>query len=172
MVTAAPAAPPLKGLDAFRQALPQEWEAFPDAKIEIKRIIGGDYLVAVESIWEGTYQKTVPGLVAAKGQAVRLSQMGIYTVKDQKITTLRSYYDPAVLVRQLGVSKAASSPSSTKAASSKSSRATGARTRKKTYPARKSARRYVKPRTVYRRGSARRTTKSVRRPTRYRAKHR
>jgi steroid delta-isomerase-like uncharacterized protein len=159
LVTAAPAAQPLQGLTAFRQALPQEWEAFPDAKIEVKRIIGGDYLVAVESIWEGTYQKTIPGLVAATGQTVRLSQMGIYTVKDQKITTLRSYYDPADLVRQLkGTAKSASAQAPIR---TKRARPTAGRP---AYPARRNVRRYTPARPVYRpRGVARRTRGVMRR---------
>ncbi|MBW3622468.1 MAG: ester cyclase [Armatimonadetes bacterium] len=110
MVTVAPAAPPLRGLQTLRASLPQEWQAFPDAKIEVKRIVGDDRQVAVELVWTGTYRRDLEGLPPADGQTLRLSQMGVYTVRNGRVTSLRSYYNPEDLTRQLAAKRPKSPP--------------------------------------------------------------
>ena len=102
MVTVAPVARrPIRGLEALKDTLPNEWKAFPDAHFEVKRILGRSGLVAAEVIWIGSYGTSLPGLPRARGQKIRLPQIGMYTVKDGLITSLRSYYDPEELASQM-----------------------------------------------------------------------
>ncbi len=101
---------PVKGVEALRTALPQEWRAFPDSHIETRTLIGDGDTVAVESVWMGTYLNSLPGYPPARGQKVRLNQMAVYTLKDDKIIALRSYYNPAELVRQLQKASGLSAP--------------------------------------------------------------
>lgn len=95
----------LRGPDGFRQFM-QGWEtAFPDSKVDVKNIFASEDFVVVEFTGKGTHKGvlwTPDGELPATGKPLNLNFCDIHTVKDGKITRMKSYYDLATILHQIG----------------------------------------------------------------------
>lgn len=82
------------GRQAYAEYLKKLMAVFPDARLNIKHLIGEGEIVAAE--WEFTG--------SAKGKSIVFDAMTITTVEDGKITSMHEYFDPAEARAQLGPS--------------------------------------------------------------------
>lgn len=81
-------------------------EAFPDGRVSIDRVIASGDCVCVEVTGRGTHTGTLRfpgGEIAPTGLSVTLHRCDVYEFRDGKIRSLRSYFDSASLLQQLGV---------------------------------------------------------------------
>ncbi len=85
------------GMARFHTAL---FTAFPDVHYTIERGVGEGALAFVECTVTGTHQDVFGG-VPTTGRAVRTAVAFSVDVADGKITTWRSYFDPAAMMRQI-----------------------------------------------------------------------
>ena len=101
-----PANTTLHGRPGYRE-FAQAWAtAFPDGRVEIKRITASDDGVAVEFVGRGT--NTGPlfgpeGPIPPTGRKGELQLCDVLEIKDGSVRRVRSYYDSATLMRQLGL---------------------------------------------------------------------
>jgi predicted ester cyclase len=82
------------------------WEAFPDLRIEISRVLAEGSAVAAEGRLLGTHTgvlRTPAGDVAPTGRHVDVRWMSGYEVRDDLLVSERLYFDQAELLGQLGL---------------------------------------------------------------------
>jgi steroid delta-isomerase-like uncharacterized protein len=95
-----------RGLEGFREVL-QNWNtAFPDAKTPISNLIVAEDAAADEFDYQGTQTGplAVPGSpIPATGRRVDFRVCHAMQIRDGKFTAIRTYFDSATLLRQLGV---------------------------------------------------------------------
>lgn len=81
-------------------------DGFPDGRVRIDNVIAtGDHVV-VELTGTGTQTGTLAapgGDIPATGRSVTLELCDVHTIEGGKIKSLRSYFDSASLLTQLGV---------------------------------------------------------------------
>jgi len=80
--------------------------AFPDGRVTIDRVIASGDHVCVEYTGRGTHRGTLRspgGDIAPTGRSVTLHLCDVLEFRDGKIRSLRSYFDSASLLQQLGV---------------------------------------------------------------------
>ena len=81
-------------------------DGFPDGNVTIDRTIASGDTVVVEFTGTGRHTGTLRapgGDVPATGQSVTLQLCDVQDIRDGKIRRLRSYFDAASLLQQLGV---------------------------------------------------------------------
>jgi len=82
-------------------------DAFADMHHEIVRTVAENDVVAVEMYFVGTHSAPLMspsgGAIPATGREVRVPLAHVLTVRDGRIATYNGYFDPAELLRQLGV---------------------------------------------------------------------
>jgi steroid delta-isomerase-like uncharacterized protein len=85
----------------------QNWtNGFPDGRVEIRRVIASDRDVVTEFVGRGTHTATLRtpgGELKATGRAAELPVCDVIELKDGKVQRLRTYFDAATLMRQLGL---------------------------------------------------------------------
>ncbi len=85
----------------------QNWvNAFPDAKCEISRVIASGNTAVVEFRGKGTHKGTLEGpdgKIKATGKQVDFQICEVYEFKNDKVHRVRTYFDTATLMRQLGL---------------------------------------------------------------------
>ena len=87
-------------------ALAQMWAAaFPDAKLNIKKIHTAGDTAIVEFIAVGTHQGDLMG-IAPTGRKVEMPICNVIETRDGKIHAEREYFDMAHMMQQLGVAPA------------------------------------------------------------------
>lgn len=95
-----------KGLKEYLQ-FQQAWAtAFPDARVEILRVIASEDSAAVEFVGRGTHNgvlKTPAGDIAATGKKVEIYFCDVFEFRNGKIAAGRTYFDAATMLRQLGL---------------------------------------------------------------------
>lgn len=105
-ITGVPTGMTLKGPDGFRQYI-QGWaSAFPDSQIEVMNVIVGEEGAVVEFRGRGTHTGPLmapTGEIPATGKSVDIPFCDVLQMKDGKITSLRSYFDIATMMGQLGL---------------------------------------------------------------------
>jgi len=82
------------------------WDAFPDGRLEISRLLGEGSIVAAEGKFMGTHtgvMRTPAGDVAATGRNVDLRWMSSYEVRGDELASEHLYFDQAALLGQLGL---------------------------------------------------------------------
>lgn len=99
-----------EGADGAR-AFARMWaDAFPDGRIAIDNVIeAGDHVV-VEFTGTGTQTGTLAsqaGDIPATGRSVTLKFCDVFDFREGKIASVRTYFDSAALLTQLGVMPAA-----------------------------------------------------------------
>jgi steroid delta-isomerase-like uncharacterized protein len=95
-----------RGRDGYRQFM-QGWvNAFPDAQVEVRRVTAGEDGAAVEFVGRGTHTgplTTPGGTIPATGRRGELALCEVLEIEQGQVRRVRSYFDSATLLRQLGV---------------------------------------------------------------------
>jgi predicted ester cyclase len=82
------------------------WEAFPDAQVQVTRLIGEGSLLAGEGKFTGTHDgimRTPDGEIPPTGRRVEFRWMAMYEVRGDQFAAEHLYFDQAELMAQLGV---------------------------------------------------------------------
>ena len=95
-----------EGPDGARQ-FSQMWaDAFPDGRITIDNVLDAGERVAVEWTGTGTHTGTLTssaGAIPATGRSATVQFCDVFEFRNGKVAMLRTYYDSASLLTQLGV---------------------------------------------------------------------
>lgn len=95
-----------RGPDEVRRFLSSWTEAFEDARLEVRNVVVTDEQVVTEFIGRGTHTGTFTtphGSIPATKRAMALPFCEVATVENGKVTNVRTYFDAATLMEQLGV---------------------------------------------------------------------
>lgn len=95
-----------RGRKGYREFCEGWATAFPDGRVEIKRITANDEGVVVELVGRGTHTGpfTGPaGTIPATGRKAELSLCDVLEIEDGAVRRVRSYFDAATMMRQLGL---------------------------------------------------------------------
>jgi steroid delta-isomerase-like uncharacterized protein len=96
----------MNGREGFNQGFMSFATAFPDSQIHQKNaVVNGDQVV-IEYDFVGTHSgplATPTGPVPPTGKSVNLPGIEVYEVQNGKVTSLRTYFDAATMMRQLGL---------------------------------------------------------------------
>jgi steroid delta-isomerase-like uncharacterized protein len=96
---------PINGARAVRKRLEALVAAFPDLRWNLDRIFAQDDDVCAEFTFTGTHGGALPERsgksIPATKKAIQIKAVGVYTVRDGKITESRVYFDHGYLVGQL-----------------------------------------------------------------------
>lgn len=95
--------------------------AFPDASIDLQRMVATADAVMTEFIGRGTHtgvMQTPDGPIAPTGRKVEIPFVDCFDVRDGKIVRGRNYFDVAGFMRQLGIVQPTPSPKPTREAPS------------------------------------------------------
>ncbi len=95
-----------RGPEGYKQSMQGWLTAFPDGRIEITNLVAAGDTVVVEFTGRGTHTGPLvgpAGEIPPTGKAGQMALCDVVRVKDGKIVALRSYYDIATLLGQLGV---------------------------------------------------------------------
>ncbi len=98
-----------RGPDGAREFGRMWTDAFPDGKVEIGKAFSQGENVTVTYTGRGTHTGTLrspTGEIPATGRSVTLELCDVFEIRDGKIKTLRSYFDSASLLAQLGALEA------------------------------------------------------------------
>ena len=94
------------GADGVRE-FPHTWaDAFPDGRVEVTNVIDGGDQVVVEYTGRGSHTGTLvsaAGEIPPTGRSVELKLCDVVEFRDGKATRIRSYFDSASLMAQLGL---------------------------------------------------------------------
>ena len=86
----------------------QNWAtSLPDARTHLDSIISQGDVIVTEHTGRGTHTgplNTPAGTIPPTGKSIELKFAEIYTIRDDKIKTMRAYWDTGTLMRQLGLS--------------------------------------------------------------------
>lgn len=87
----------------LREYTVEIFEAFPDVRLEVKRIISSDdSVVAIECDYVGTHEGSLEG-IPPTGNSVRVPSMTVIELSDDGITSWRDYWDQQAFSEQLGL---------------------------------------------------------------------
>lgn len=79
------------------------FEAFPDVRLEVKRVISSeDGVVAIESNYVGTHEGSFEG-IPPTGKSAVVPAVTVIDVSDDGITSWRDYWDQQTYREQLGL---------------------------------------------------------------------
>lgn len=93
------------------RAFSQMWaDGFPDGKVTVERVIAAGQSCVIEHIGRGTHTGTLRapgGDLEATGRSVTLELCDVFDFRDGMIRSMRSYFDSASLLMQIGAMPAA-----------------------------------------------------------------
>ena len=96
----------LKGREEGLAFIRGFWEAFPDARLELVRLISEDSVGAGEGTFAGTHtgvMRTPTGEVQPTGRRVEFGWMAMYGLAGDSLSSEHLYFDQATLLGQLGL---------------------------------------------------------------------
>jgi len=96
----------LNGREGFNQGFMSFATAFPDSQIRHKNSVANGDQVVVEYDFVGTHTGplgTPTGQVPPTGKAVNIPGIEVYGLQNGKVTSLRTYFDAATMMQQLGL---------------------------------------------------------------------
>lgn len=96
--------PERRGLDGVRYGITRIRMAFPDWREEIEDIFGAGDKVCVRYVSTGTHQGAFWGLAPTE-RRIRIEEMSIYRIADQRIIEQWCMFDELARLQQLGVSE-------------------------------------------------------------------
>ena len=82
------------------------WDAFPDARLEITRLIEDGVLAAAEGMMTGTQTgglQTPDGEIPPTGRSVEIRWAALYEVRGDEFVSEHLYFDQVEFMTQLGV---------------------------------------------------------------------
>jgi steroid delta-isomerase-like uncharacterized protein len=87
----------------LREYTVEIFEAFPDVRLEVKRVISADDgVVAIEGVYVGTHEGVLDG-IPPTGNNVVIPTMTVIDVSQDGITSWRDYWDQQEFSEQLGL---------------------------------------------------------------------
>ena len=95
-----------RGPDGARQFAQMWATGFPDGQVTIERAAASGDQVTVEQTGTGTHTGTLQspgGDIPATGKSVTLQLCDVFKIESGKIKSMRSYFDSASLLTQIGV---------------------------------------------------------------------
>jgi len=99
-----------KGPDGVRKFLESWISAFEDIRLDVRHMAATDQHVATEFGARATHTATLEtpnGPLPATNRKVDLALCELATIENGKITSIRTYYDSATMMAQLGVTELA-----------------------------------------------------------------
>jgi predicted ester cyclase len=96
----------LRGRDEVLGFLRAFWEAFPDGRLEVSRVLSDGFVAAAEGRFVGTHTgplHTPNREVAATGRPVEFRWMSSYEARGDRLVSEHLYFDQAELLGQLGL---------------------------------------------------------------------
>ena len=100
-----PGSDPLRGREQVLGFIRGFWDAFPDSRIEIERMIGDGQRGAAEGTFTGTHTgalRTPGGEVPPTERRVEFLWMAMYDFAGDRLAAEHLYFDQAELLGQLG----------------------------------------------------------------------
>lgn len=97
-----------RGRAGLKQVLNRWATAFPDSKVEILRIVPSADHSVVEFLARGVHRgvlETPQGPIAPTNQKLEMRFCDVIDHRDGKIVAIRTYYDVAGMLKQLGLFK-------------------------------------------------------------------
>ena len=91
----------MQGLDAYREMLREDIEAFPDLDPELQEMIGEGDRVSSVHIARGTHEGDYVGIAPA-GRRMELVVSDHFTLRSGKVIEHREFNDVLTMLRQLG----------------------------------------------------------------------
>jgi steroid delta-isomerase-like uncharacterized protein len=97
----------ISGREEMRTHEQQEWEGFPDARVEVRQVIDQGSMAVAEYIWAAT--NTGPlnlpdgSTLPATGKRIELPCVTVVEVKDGLVAAERSYWDMMEAFQQMGL---------------------------------------------------------------------
>ena len=97
----------ISGREEMRAHEQQEWEGFPDARVEVRQVIDQGSMAVAEYIWAAT--NTGPlnlpdgSTLPATGKRIEVPCVTVVEVKDGLVAAERSYWDMMEAFQQLGL---------------------------------------------------------------------
>jgi steroid delta-isomerase-like uncharacterized protein len=104
----------LKGWDAFRQYIGVFKSASPDSTLNVKTLIDGGDVVAMEGTFTGTFTNPLPtpqGELQPTGKPFELPFVEVNEGQEGRITSHRVYYDQMTFLTALGAMPPQDAPS-------------------------------------------------------------
>lgn len=95
-----------RGPEGARQFAQMWANGFPDGRVTVDKVAASGNQVTIEHTGRGRHTGTLQspaGEIPATGKSVTLQLCDVFTIEEGKITSLRSYFDSASLLTQLGV---------------------------------------------------------------------
>jgi steroid delta-isomerase-like uncharacterized protein len=92
---------PLRGAEAFKQALRQTHEFFPDLAIRAEEVIAAEDVAVVRWSYRGTHQRGELFGVSASGRRVEVRGITIYRLRDGRVQHEEGVVDNLDLMAQL-----------------------------------------------------------------------
>ncbi len=91
----------LRGVSAIRDLFTGTWQAIPDVRTEVGRVICQDEWVSWEWTMTATHTGDFPNLPAT-GRAFSIEGVSVIRISGGKVLSQRDYYDQASFLRQVG----------------------------------------------------------------------
>ena len=104
-----PGAPVLRGRDQVLAYFSGLWEAFPDVKLTVTRVVEEGSVVVIRGRAEGTHQgtlRTPAGDIPPTGRGMELAFSDHYEVQGGVVVSNDLHFDRLALLEQLGVAPA------------------------------------------------------------------
>ena len=95
-----------RGGDEVRGFFQVFWQAFPDARLELVRLIGEESFVAAEGLLTGTHSgvlQTPGGEVPATGRRLELRWAAMYETRGDELISEHLVFDQVDFLTQLGL---------------------------------------------------------------------
>jgi predicted ester cyclase len=96
----------IRGRDDVLAFIGAFWEAFPDGRLELSRILSEGSVAAAEGRFIGTHSgvfRTPTGDVPASGRVVDFRWMSAYEVRGDELASEHLFFDQVELLTQLGL---------------------------------------------------------------------
>ena len=97
----------ISGREEMRAHEQQEWEGFPDARVEVRQVIDQDSTAVAEFTWAAT--NTGPlhlpdgSTIPATGKRIELPCVTVVEFKDGLVAAERNYWDQMEAFQQMGL---------------------------------------------------------------------
>ena len=88
------------GIEAFRRYSARDSNVFPDANIDIKRVIAKGSTVVAEYLWSGTHKEEVYG-IPALNKKIEVPYVDIFDFIDGKIKLWKTYCNVELYKKQM-----------------------------------------------------------------------
>jgi steroid delta-isomerase-like uncharacterized protein len=101
-----PGAPPMHGVEPFKEYGKAFFDAFPDAAMRIKSVYETGDTIIVEGSFAGTHTQALVGpngTIPATGKSIDLPYADIFRVRDGKVYYHAVYFDQMTMMMQLGL---------------------------------------------------------------------